>query len=368
MGLFDGADPAGLSGSTAQIACWLDAPVVLVANAHGAGRSFAATVHGFASFLPEIRVAGVIANRCGSERHAEGLRASLLAAGLPALLGAVQRGGLPELPSRHLGLVSADEKQCSAAVLEQLANGVEASVSLDNVLETARCAPPLMRGKQPEAIVLTAKVRLGVAQDEAFHFYYPDNLEALVRAGCELVPFSPLHDGGLPADLSGLYIGGGYPEEHALALSANHAMRESILQFAATNRAIYAECGGLMYLSQGIETLDGARHEMLALIPAWTRMCPRRKSLGYVEVTIKRECLWGCSGDVVRGHEFHYSEILPGADCCETAYELRYRRSEQPSAEGYQIGNVLASYAHLHFASRPDAVDHFVSRLKDSYL
>ena len=404
MGLFDGADPAGLSGSTAEIAHWLDAPVVLVANAHGAGRSFAATAHGFATFLPEIRIAGIIANRCGSDRHAEGLRASLAAASLPPLLGAVRRGGLPELPSRHLGLVSADEKQFSSEVLEKLADGVESAVSLEHTLETARAAGQGFPQQRGTDILTAAKVRLGIAQDEAFHFYYPDNLEALRRAGCTLVPFSPLHDRALPDNLDGLYIGGGYPEEHAQALAANHAMLESIRGFAESNRVIYAECGGLMYLSQGIETLDGARHPMLEILPGWTRMCPRRKSLGYVEVTLARECLWGRAGDVLRGHEFHYSELIPtlpvgptsrrpsaplahcghqtladgtsalhgtilkDAPSIELAYELRYRRSQHAVPEGYQRGSVLASYAHIHFASRPDAVRHFVSRLEHQHL
>lgn len=365
MGLFDGADPEGLSGSTAEIAQWLDAPVLLVANAHGAGRSFAATVHGFATFAPEIRVAGVIANRCGSERHAQGLDLSLAGASLPKLVGAVKRGALPELPSRHLGLVSADKEAFSQTILDQLADGVEAGVSLDRVLQIAQSASPLsLETAPPVSAMAGEKVRLGIAKDEAFHFYYPDNLEALERAGCELVPFSPLHDSALPDNLDGLYIGGGYPEEHARALSANHAMLESIRRFAQSERVIYAECGGLMLVSQGIETLDGARHPLLGLIPAWTRMCPRRKSLGYVEVTLTRESLWGKAGDVLRGHEFHYSELASLPADCETAYKVGYRRAAQPVAEGFQRGSVLASYAHLHFASHPEAVRHFVNRLK----
>jgi len=367
MGLFDGADPAGLSGSTAEVALWLDAPVVLIANAHGVGRSFAAAVHGFATFIPEIRVAGVIANRCGSERHVEGLRASLSSAGLPPLLGAVKRGALPELPSRHLGLVSADAKAFSQTVLDQLADAVEAGVSLNQVFKIARGAAQMALGETPEVRATAtsqAKVRLGIARDEAFHFYYPDNLDALERAGCELVPFSPLLDAALPPDLNGLYIGGGYPEEAAAALAANSGMQQSIRQFAAKGGVVYAECGGLMYLSQGIETLDGVRHSLLGLIPTWTRMCPHRKSLGYVEVTLTRDCLWGRSGDWLRGHEFHYSELLAPPANCETAYELRYRRSECAAAEGFQFGSVLASYAHLHFASQPGAISHFMNRLK----
>ncbi|MEI8235158.1 MAG: cobyrinate a,c-diamide synthase [Verrucomicrobiota bacterium] len=365
MGLFDGADPVALGGSTAEVSRWIEAPVALVANAHGAGRSFAATVHGFATFVPEIRVVGVIANRTGSDRHAEGLSASLSAAALPPLLGAVKRGALPELPSRHLGLVTADAARLPQDILNQLADAVEASISLDNVIAVARSAPPLAFEQAGEmASASLAKVRLGIARDEAFHFYYPDNLDALERAGCELVPFSPLRGEALPSGLHGIYMGGGYPEEHAAALAANHGMLESIRRFAASNRVIYAECGGLMYLSQGIETLDGTRHPLAGIIPAWTRMCPRRQSLGYVEATLMRDTLWGRAGGQLRGHEFHYSELTSVPADCECAYALRYRRSEHPAAEGFQRGSVLASYAHLHFASCPGAVAHFVERLQ----
>jgi len=363
MGLFDGADPAKLDGSTAEIARWLDAPVALVANAHGAGRSFAAMVHGFATFVPELHIAGAIANRCGSDRHAEGLSASLIAASLPPLLGAVKRGAFPELPSRHLGLVTADAKQFSQTVLDRLADAVETSVSLDNIMQMANAASPFDIQDSVEQRSL-CQVRLGIARDEAFHFYYQDNLDALARAGCELVPFSPLRDGALPMGLHGIYVGGGYPEEHAETLAANGAMLESIRQFSAKGGVVYGECGGLMYLSEGIETLDGKRHSLLGLIPAWTRMCPHRQSLGYVEAVFTRDCFWGSCGERLRGHEFHYSELTSVPSDCGTAYELHYRRSQQPLPEGFQRGAVLASYAHLHFASSPGAVGHFVNHLK----
>ncbi|MGD7652258.1 MAG: cobyrinate a,c-diamide synthase [Verrucomicrobiales bacterium] len=364
MGMFDGADPAGLAGSTAEIAQWLGAPVLLVANAHGAGRSFAAMVHGFATFLPEIQVAGVIANRCGSARHAEVLGISLESAGLPRLSGAVARGGLPELPSRHLGLVTADGRLLTSDLLGKLADAVEASVDLDGVLELAKraqsAAAAPATGEMPPTIA-----RLGVARDEAFHFYYPDNLAALERAGCEIVQFSPLHDSGLPDGLDGIYLGGGYPEEFAAQLSSNTDMLGSIRAFAAAGRPIYAECGGLMFLSAGIETLDGTRHPMLGLLPAWTRMCAARKSLGYMEVTTTRDCPWGPPGTVLRGHEFHYSELIE-TPACETGYEIRSRRGTPPRAEGYLTGSIFASYVHLHFASRPECVRHFTHHLLKS--
>ncbi|MBI5686141.1 MAG: cobyrinate a,c-diamide synthase [Verrucomicrobia bacterium] len=369
MGLFDGADPASSEGSTAEIARWLDAPVLLVANAHGMARSLAAVVHGYASFDPQLRMAGVIANRCGSQRHARWLSDSLKAAKLPPLLGYVERDSLPELPSRHLGLVTADTSNLSPALLDHLANAIETGLSVNAIMESAQKAPP------PSAIPIVApsatptRYTLGIARDEAFHFYYPDNLQALEQAGCELVPFSPMKDAALPRNLNGLYFGGGYPEEHAAALAANQSLLQEIRWFAADDGLIYAECGGLMYLAQGIETTSGTRHAMLGLLPAWTRMCQRRKSLGYVEVTLSRDSLLGKCGERLRGHEFHYSELIgsPAADSgWQTAYEMRHRQSDTVVAEGFQRGRVLASYAHLHFASRLEAVRHFVAKLAEN--
>jgi len=369
MGLFDGASPDSNEGSTAEIARWLEAPVLLVVNAHGMARSLAALVHGCTTFDPQLRVAGVIANRCGSERHARWLGDSLKAVALPPLLGHIKRDSLPELPSRHLGLVTADPANLSPALLDKLADALEGGLSLDAIVQTAREAAPLPDTSSVAMSVVSKRLRLGIARDEAFHFYYPDNIEALEQAGCELVPFSPLKDMALPTNLDGIYIGGGYPEEHAAALAANQSLLQQIRQFATDGGLIYAECGGLMYLAQGIETTDGARHTLLGLLPAWTRMCSRRKSLGYVEVTLSRDSLWGRRGDRLRGHEFHYSELLnnpaTGSEW-QTAYEVQHRQTDAAIVEGFQRGRVLASYTHVHFASRPGAVQHFVGRLAES--
>ncbi|MCX6910431.1 MAG: cobyrinate a,c-diamide synthase [Verrucomicrobia bacterium] len=307
MGLFDGADPASPEGSTAEIARWLDAPVLLIVNAHGMARSLAAVVHGCTTFDPQLHIAGVIANRCGSERHVRWLSESLKAAALPPLLGHVERDSLPELPSRHLGLVTAHPSNLSPALLDKLANALEGGLSVDTIVQSAREVLPLPNTSPVAVAVAPKRLRLGVAQDEAFHFYYPDNLETLEQAGCDLVPFSPVKDSALPENLAGIYIGGGYPEEHAAALAANQSLLQQIRCFATAGGLIYAECGGLMYLAKGIETSDGARHTLLGLLPAWTRMCSRRKSLGYVEVTLSQDSLWGRCGERLRGHEFHYS-------------------------------------------------------------
>jgi len=360
MGLFDGADAASVEGSTAEIARWLDAPVVLVVDAHGMGRSLAATVHGYATFDPGIRVGGVIANRCGSERHMEWLADSLQSADLPPLVGAVRRGALPELPSRHLGLVTAD----GDVPVDRLGTAVESAVAVPAILEAAGRAGA-WTVPAPEEAACAPSCRVGVAQDEAFHFYYPDNLEALERAGCELVCFSPLRDSSLPPGVRGIYLGGGYPEEHAAALADNTQMLEAIRRFSRNRGVLYAECGGLMYLTEGIETLDGGRHALLGLVPAWTRMYARRQSLGYVEVTLTRDSLWGRAGERLRGHEFHYSGLVARPDW-PTAYAVQYRRNDTAAEDGYQSGSVLASYLHLHFASRPQATARFRACLEQA--
>jgi cobyrinic acid a,c-diamide synthase len=369
MGLFDGADPAGDQGSTAEIARWLDAPVLLVVDAHGMARSLAALVKGYTGFDPTLKVAGIVANRCGSARHAAWLGAALNSAELPPLAGAVLRDSLPPLPSRHLGLVTADSRQPPETVLNKLADAIEGQLDLQLILERAG-QTPLLPASAPSAADAPAAipsanrrtVRLGLAFDEAFHFYYPDNLRALEAAGAELVRFSPLRDAALPERLDALFLGGGYPEEHAAALEANHLMREDVSAFAAANRPIYAECGGLMYLSDAIELRCGTRYSMVGALPFATRMLPKRKRLGYAEVRQQAKGPFGGAGTCLRGHEFHYSEALavPDDSNWQPAWQVRYRRSDDVTLEGFTRGRLFASYLHIHFASRPGAAEAFV--------
>ncbi|MHB9038067.1 MAG: cobyrinate a,c-diamide synthase [Armatimonadota bacterium] len=363
MGLFDGADAATSEGSTAEIVRWLDAPVLLIVNSHGVARSIAAMVKGFTTFDPDLRLSGVVANQCGSERHKAWMADSLKSASLAPLLGAIPRGAFPELPSRHLGLVTADSRVLSECVLDALAKAAEQHMSIDEVLSIARNTAPLeaVHIERPET---ETRVRIGVARDEAFHFYYQDTLDELEIRGCELVYFSPVNDQCLPDGLNGLYIGGGYPEASIEALSANEAMLDSIRHFAQTDRPVYAECGGLMYLSEGLETLDGQRRSLVGLLPSWTRMLERKRALGYVEIRLNEDSLWGARGDVLRGHEFHYSELIGDpADTPEwkPVYALKRRRSDEITPEGFQSRNILASYAHVHYASHPGAIDRFIS-------
>lgn len=369
MGMFDGASPCALEGSTAEIACWLKAPVLLVADAHGAARSLAATVKGFAEFDSSVRVAGVVANRSGSWQHRQHLAEALADASLPPLAGAVPRGALPSLESRHLGLVTADRRTLTDQALETLADACQEHVDLSLVLTLARSAE-VIRVEDPltpaDATARDAqrKVRLGIARDEAFHFYYPDNLESLVLAGAELVPFSPLADAALPENLDALYLGGGYPEVHAARLAENGGMLESVRRFAA-RRPVYAECGGLIYLARSVTALDGSRHGLAAVLPIDVAMLPSLKALGYTEVSLLADSLWGPAGAICRGHEFHYSEITAddaSSQGWRRAYAVRHRR--HVVEEGFAQGRVLASYVHLQWASRPEVVQGFLRQMK----
>lgn len=359
MGLYDGSAPDALSGSTAEIALTLGAPVLLVCNAHGAARSLAAMVKGYAEFEPEVRVGGVLANRVGSERHVAWLASALRAARLPGLLGAIPRDALPELQSRHLGLVSARSDTVDDATFEALADAVESHVDLDALLDmAAAAAAPKASGDtgQPAATV----ARVGVARDEAFHFYYPDNLDMLRDAGAELVYFSPLHDNALPQELDGLILGGGYPEEFGPTLTANDTMRHDVKRFAASGRPVYGECGGLMYLGQELIDRSGQPHAMCDVLPLSARMLPKLKTLGYVDSTFAQDCCLGPAGLRARGHEFHYSEIANADDDRQRPFLSRRPGGERETPRGFARDNTLASYIHLHFASAPEVPQNFV--------
>jgi cobyrinic acid a,c-diamide synthase len=358
MGLFDGATPTGEEGSTAEIAKWLEAPVVLVVDAGGMARSVAPLVDGFTRFDPALTVAGTIANRVGSRGHADLLRKAL---GASPLLGALPREAEHAFAERHLGLRTADEAALPDALLDHWGARAAEWIGLDALLERARSAPSLPDvGPVSQSPAAERRARIGIARDEAFHFYYVDNLRRLEALGAELVPFSPVHDPALP-NVDGLYLGGGYPEVHAAALSANASMRAAIAGFAERGAPIYAECGGLMYLTRAICTLDGARHEMVGLLPTEARMHEKLQALGYVEVETQARTLLGGAGTRFRGHQFRYSELDPPPwGELEPVYALRRRRGGETSTEGCRVGNVVASYVHAHWASNPNVAEAFV--------
>lgn len=366
MGLFDGSSATSLQGSTAQIAGWLQAQVLLVVNAHGMARSIAALVQGYAGFDPAVRIGGVVANMCGSASHGELLSQALAAARLPPLLGAIHRDDFPDLPSRHLGLVSAEEFEWDTELCNRLGAVAEARIDLDHLMTLVAA------GESPEGHPATVNrpeaghLRIGIARDAAFQFYYPDLFDALEKRGVELCFFSPLEDGSVPLGCDALYLGGGYPEVHAETLSANRSMLQSVADFCRSERPVYAECGGLIYLSLGVER-DDRRWPLVGLLPSWAHLLEKRKALGYVEATLQRPSLFGDCETRLRGHEFHYSELCSdpiGVDGWQSAYRLKQNRSGNCRDEGYQKGLVLASYAHLHLVSQPQAIDAFVQKMR----
>src|SRR5208282_312505 len=304
MGLFDSATPTGEEGSTAQIAKWLEAPVVLVADASGVARTIAAVATGFARFDPAVRVAGMICNRVGSRGHLDLLRA--VRPEVPIVGGFPASSDLA-FPERHLGLLMADESSVPQRLIEGWSRLAADWLDLDAIVEIARSAPELDVGRSVSAskIDLTSppRCRIGIAYDAAFHFYYEDNLNRLRSLGAQLVNFSPIRDRELP-EVEGLYLGGGYPEAFARELSSNCAMLAAIADFAARGGVIYAECGGLMYLADAIRTLDGARWPMAAVIPGVAVMSDRLQALGYVEVETRADSILGAAQTRFRGHQF----------------------------------------------------------------
>ncbi len=364
MGLFDGAAGDSDAGSTAEIARWLQGRILLVLDARAQARSAAALAQGFARFDPRLEFAGVVCNRVGSDRHARLLEAAFASVtGLPPLLGCLPRETEVALPARHLGLVTAGAAVPDEANYARLADWLERHVDVDRWFTLPPTPSHQGRGswaeKPPSPLVEEGlgeekAVRIAVARDDAFCFCYPENLELLQAAGAEIVGFSPLRDQGLPAGIDGLYLPGGYPELHADRLAVNGFLRTELREAAAGGLPIYAECGGLMLLA---EAIDG--QPMAGVFPGSARMLPRRKALGYREVTFTGDTPLGPAGTVVRGHEFHYSELeLPAG--IERCYRLRRGDGSDAGVEGYRSRNVLGSYVHLHFGSNPQVAKAFV--------
>jgi cobyrinic acid a,c-diamide synthase len=347
MGCFDGIDGAGEDGSTAQVAKWLDAPVVLVIDAAAMARSVAAVAVGFERFDPDLRLAGVVANRVGGAVHTRWIADAVRQVCRAELLGAIAHDPSLTIPERHLGLHTAAEGVLTAALLDALADAVEHGVDVRRLVELATPLPTAAtaRGRP----VAPARVRIGVARDVAFQFYYAENLEALRDAGAELVSWSPLADADVP-HVDGLYLGGGYPELHAAELADNASVRKAVRRFAAAGRPIYAECGGLMFMAESLEDRDGRAHPMVGLLPAPVRMRAHGLTIGYAEVELLSSCPLGRAGAVARGQEFHASTLGPVPTAIARGYRVRTPGGKD-RLEGYLVERALMSYVHLHFAS-----------------
>ncbi len=352
MGLFDGKDGKSGVGSTAEAAKILKAPVILVVDCSSQGRSVAAVVQGFAQFDPHVKLKGVILNRVGSINHEQILRDALSDLKIP-VLGAIPREALPQLSSRHLGLVPMNEKGANQEVFTRLGKVLPKYLDFEALLEVAQDVEEEEKDFAPQIFSretenLVANVKVGYAWDEAFSFYYQDALDYLKHLGATLVPFSPLHDCRLPEGLDGLILGGGFPEIYAQELSANIGLLQEIRQFGLAGKPIYAECGGLMYLTQEIIDFQGNSYPQVGLIPARAVMQKKLQALGYYQGETLERSILGPKGTKVKGHEFHYSVLEPLGNFSPIV--TLHKGKGREKTEGFIKGNIYASYLHQHWA------------------
>ncbi|MFC3893509.1 cobyrinate a,c-diamide synthase [Lentzea rhizosphaerae] len=353
MGLFDGrVDTAGV-GSTAHVAKLINAPVLFVVDARGQSRSLAALLHGFRGYDPTVRLGGVILNQVGSERHEQVLRSACDEVGLD-VLGVLPRDPQFSLPSRHLGLVTAAEHGAEAvAAVDAIAAAVAKHVDLDAVRRLARSVPAMaVAAWEPQVEPVAHEPVIAVAGGAAFTFGYAEHVEVLKAAGAEVAVVDPLNDEDLPEGTAGLVLPGGFPEQHAEALSANAKLRDAVARFARSGAPVHAECGGLLYLAR---SLDG--HPMCGVLDADGFMTPKL-TLGYRDAVASAGSPLHLPGSRVTGHEFHRTQLsTPHSD--PPAWHWRGVDS-RPVAEGFVAGGVHASYLHTHPAGDPEAVARFV--------
>ncbi|MBI1912858.1 MAG: cobyrinate a,c-diamide synthase [Deltaproteobacteria bacterium] len=359
MGLFDGKDGKSEEGSTAHIAKLLDIPVLLVVNAEKTARSAGAIIKGFESYDPKVNIKWVVFNRVGSPRHFQILKDSIPKGSKIKVLGYLPKDLTLSMPERHLGLVMAGELEDGSwkQFVKSAGDAIEKSVDIKALIgRPVQKAEPVKKEKNRKE-----STRIAVALDKAFCFYYEENFEILKNLGAELVFFSPVKDKQLPQGTSGIYLGGGYPELYASSLEENLSLKSQIKSASKKGMPIYAECGGLMYLGRNISDKDGKVFQMSGVLPFSTRMLSKRKALGYREVLAEGFPVEG-GAKAIRGHEFHYSEIIKVPKNIKTVFSFNHDGND--FMEGYLYKNTLASYIHLHFSSNPGFACGFVNMCK----
>ncbi len=354
MGLFDGATGANDFASTAHMARLLNLPVLLILNCSSLSRSIAAIAHGYRTFDPRLQIAGVVLNRVGSDRHLELLTEALQPLNLP-ILGVLRRHDDIAIPDRHLGLVPTAELNDLNAIVDRLATLGETCFDWSRLLPLLRCNQPTI---DPVQECSKSKIRLAVARDRAFSFYYADNLDLLSQSGAELVFWSPLTE-SLPKPVQGLYFGGGFPEVFAAELEENYAARDAVSTAIRAGMPTYAECGGLMYLCEKITDFEHRSHHMVGVLPTIATM-GKRLTLGYRRATALQDSPIIKQGDQVWGHEFHRSTVIAPD---RPLFNLEgYHSSLTFAPEGWQTRQVHASYVHLHFGAQPQLASRFLQQ------
>lgn len=368
MGVYDGAGYDVETGSTAEIAKLLQAPVILILDASKMARSAAALALGYQRFDPDLPLAGFIVNRVGSTQHGAGVAASIEKATSLPVLGCLPRDERLIFPERHLGLVPAAETSDDLAFVRAARQAMRRHLDLNRLLTLAnqrRQAPGWDTGTASCDIHPAANTAgspcIALARDEAFHFTYPENLELLEAAGARLAFFSPLHDAALPEGTAGVILSGGFPEVHASRLAANVSMKQALRDAHDRGLPIYAECGGLMYLTQAIVDLDGREHRMAGLVPGRSVMS-KRLTLGYRLARAVGSSWLFAAGETVRGHEFHYSHWENRPADLPPAYTLLPSSGAGESwADGACLGKLWASYVHVNFWAKPELAERFVA-------
>lgn len=352
MGLFDGAaQPMGL-GSTASISKILKLPVLLVVNCQSTSQSIAALIHGYRTFDPEVNVIGVILNKVASDRHLALLKAAIEPLNLP-ILGVFRREDDISLPDRHLGLIPTDELPQLNQIFQHLAELGLRCFDWAKLLPLLKIVPRIVPAAVPTLPALSSPVRIAVARDAAFNFYYADNLELLQSLGAELIEWSPLKDQQLPEGIQGLYLGGGFPEMFAAQLADNQALTRHVRQSIVAGLPTYAECGGLMYLGNSIRDFEGQDYPMVGALPTQAIM-GNRLTLGYRKAIAQCNTPMMRIGDRLQGHEFHRSELLhPPLAPLYHLKRLEQADTETPVLEGWGSGSFQASYLHLHWGANP---------------
>jgi len=357
MGLYDSLESDGW-GSTAHMARLLKVPVILVVNTTRITRSIAAMVMGYQKFEPETDIAGVILNNVSGSRHEQKLRTAVEHyCGLP-VLGGIPRDNDISIQQRHLGIVPQRETNEAALVIDRIRHRIEKHLDLPGILAIARRTGSSDAADEVKQTKKEAVVRIGVMLDKVFTFYYPENLEALARAGADLVFIDSLRDRKLP-DIDGLYLGGGFPELFLEELEANRSLRGDIAQTIEGGLPVYAECAGLMYLCRSIHWKD-KRHEMVGVIHSEVEVFQKPQGHGYVEVEVTGQNPLFPVGLTMRGHEFHYSRLSHSTGL-KYGYSMRRGHGIDGKVDAIIYKNVLASYTHLHASGVPQWAKAFVS-------
>ncbi len=351
MGFYDGFSTTEDFGSSAEISKILKLPVILIVNGKSLARSAAAIVLGFEKFDANVDIKGIIFNNVSGESHYEYLKESVEHYCNAQPIGYFKKGDFESLPSRHLGLVTVQDNPNIEKLLDGYGKIALKRLNTDKLLELTRYNHSY-EVKQTKKTI-KKKVKVAVARDNAFCFYYHDNLKKLCEYGAEITFFSPLKDEKIPDGSQLIYLGGGYPELYAKQLSENVSMMLSIKNFSDNYGYIYAECGGFIYLTKGVHTKEGKFFPFTGIFNEEAVMLNRLKTLGYTEIETKTDAFWGKSSIKARGHEFHYSFLKNNGENLDKIYSVKMRKKSQSKEEGYIYKNTLGSYIHLHFGSNP---------------